>query len=85
MPLRENPGDQVVNEVKQNAKRLLQHLHTEYKTVKPFHKEPMTKQDQIAQFQKFTPQVEQMMRQRVGNEAVDAYKSKMTNLMAGGR
>ena len=82
--MKENPGDLIVNEVKRNAKNLYAFMRKEYKTAKPFHKVPMTKQEQIAQYQWFTPQTEQMMRQKIGDEAVDAYKAKMTSMMTGG-
>jgi len=60
-------------------------LDKEFKNVKPFNKERMTKREQMDKYRQFTPETEQMMRQTMGNQVVDAYKSRMESMfMEGG-
>jgi hypothetical protein len=52
-------------------------LRKQYKGTNPYRQEPIPRQERLAQYTKFTPEIEQMMRQSVGDAAVDRYIVKM--------
>jgi hypothetical protein len=78
--VKDNIYDGVLKEILNMAGGVSAYLNKQYSNTRPFNSVKMTPKQQLDEYANFTPDVEQQMRQSVGNEAVDKYILAMTKL-----
>ena len=77
---RENQLDLATDILKSRMSDAFEELRTQYKGTNPYRKEPIPRKERLMQYEQFTPEVEQMLRQSMGDEPVDKYIMKMEAL-----
>ena len=74
---KENIFDTATDILKTRLGGAMDVLHKNFKGTNPYRQEPIPRPERLAQYAKFTPEIEQMMRQNVGDQVVDKYIIKM--------
>jgi len=70
-----------VDMLKLDITRIQGEIHKMYKGARPFRKEKVTPETQIAKYLNMTPADRGEMRNALGNPAIDAYEAEMNKLM----
>ena len=74
---KQNVFDIATDKLKSRMDGAMKQLHQNFKGTNPYRQEPISRPERLMQYEQFTPQVEQMMRQSIGDNAVDKYIVKM--------
>ncbi len=78
--MRKNLYDRIAEKMEGMTGRAVDVVVNQFKGANQFNKVPVSPKEQLLEYAEFTPDKEAMMRQYLGNEAVDSYKMRMETL-----
>ncbi len=82
MAIKDGIYNSALDSITQIIEQVSDSIADEFKKTRPFDKQPVSNEELILNYQKITPEIEQAMRQAMGNLAVDNYKMKIQKLMS---
>lgn len=78
--MKENRLDNITNLLKERITGIVGEAQKQFKGTNPYRKEKVSLDDQLAHYNTLTPYMETSLRQSLGNEMVDSYKTRMEQI-----
>ena len=75
--------DLTVEILLERQRGMREELKKRFKRTKPFRMEPVSREETLYQANEMTPEIEQMLRETMGDEPVDIYRNKINKLARG--
>ena len=78
--MKQNRLDTVTDLLKARVNRAIGEARKQFKNTNPYRQEPKSTEERLYEFSEMTPEIEQTLRQQVGDMAVDTYIQRMQKL-----